>query len=368
MKFPIKAACLLLILLNTAGLSAQNAKNYVVNASLSNKKGGYVKLFYNYNNAIQTDSIVFKDGLFSFNIKGEKDKKAILNLYVDNTEAKAYNFYLDKDTINIKIESPDELPKVDGGALNAQWTNLQLKTSPFLAQFKEIDAEYYAADSIKQKSEPFLDALLERSRSIKNKINDVYKAFIKENPTSQVSPEIFLDIYSTDEKDGLYPYYKMLPEEYRNDDFMKIVGEDLSAYEKTAIGNLAPDFKSVDSNGKPVTLSNFRGKYVLLDFWASWCVPCRRENPEVVKAYAQWKDKKFTVISVSIDVAEGDKAWRAAFTKDKLVWTNIREPKIGTSYSVSSIPQNFLIDPNGKIIAKELRGKYLHQKLEEILK
>ena len=367
MKISIKATCLLFVILNTASLVAQESTNYVINGFLSDKKEGYAKLFYEYNNVILSDSISFKDGLYSFKVIARKEQKATLNLYVNNSEPASYDLYLDKDTINIKIKNQNELANVNGGILNIQWSNLQKLTSPIIAKFKDIDTEYYAADSIKQKSESFLDSLIEKSKFVKDQINDVYKAFIKENPTSPVSREIFLAIYAVN-KNGLYPYFQLLPEELRSDEYMKSVEEDLIAYQKTEIGNIATDFNSVDSKGNKIALSDFRGKYVLLDFWASWCGPCRKENPEVVKAYNQWKDKNFIIISVSVDVDQSDKAWRNAFTKDKLVWTNIRDPKIGTSYSINAIPQNFLIDPNGKIIAKDLRSSHLHQKLEEILK
>jgi peroxiredoxin len=138
-----------------------------------------------------------------------------------------------------------------------------------------------------------------------------------------------------------------------------------------AIGAIAPDFTQNDVNGTPVSLSSFKGKYVLIDFWASWCGPCRAENPTVVKAYNKFKSKNFTIIGVSLDKPEGKADWLAAIKNDGLNWTQVSDLKfwsneVALQYAVQSIPHNFLLDPTGKIIAKDLRGNDLDKKLTEI--
>lgn len=136
-------------------------------------------------------------------------------------------------------------------------------------------------------------------------------------------------------------------------------------------GKPAPDLHMQDLNGKPVSISSFKGKYVLIDFWASWCGPCRQENPNVVAAYNQFKDKNFTILGVSLD--DDKAAWKAAVQKDGLVWNHMSDLKqwqseAVTTYNFTGIPFNVLVDPNGVIIADNLRGPALEAKLAEVLK
>ena len=133
----------------------------------------------------------------------------------------------------------------------------------------------------------------------------------------------------------------------------------------------APELALPDANGKSIALSSFKGKYVLVDFWASWCLPCRKENPTVVQAYNKYKNKNFTILGVSLDKQKDD--WLGAIEADKLSWTQVSDLKEWSSTAVSTfnfngIPFNVLVDPDGKIIAQSLRGDSLEKKLEEVLK
>lgn len=165
---------------------------------------------------------------------------------------------------------------------------------------------------------------------------------------------------------------KALYEKYPYIPFVKQYHQQIETERKTAVGSVAPDISLPDPEGNIRSLSSLRGKVVLIDFWASWCGPCRKENPNVVKAYAAYKDKGFEVFSVSLD--KDREGWLKAIATDKLIWPNhVSDLKYWKSagaaaYGVTAIPFTVLIDREGRIVAKKLRGEALEQKLKELLK
>jgi len=205
-----------------------------------------------------------------------------------------------------------------------------------------------------------------------NAHNEYLKNFIANNPTSfaslaaiqQLQPEEFMDSYIKLD-DGLFS-------KYPNSQYIKAFHDGVSATKKLAIGTMAPEITMNTPDEQPLSLSSLKGKIVLIDFWASWCGPCRAENPNVVKAYTKYKSKGFDVFSVSLD-KDMDK-WKMAIEADKLSWKNHvcdfkywQSPVIAL-YNFNSIPSNVLIDKDGKILAKNLRGEDLEKKLEQLFK
>src|SRR6185437_1584149 len=163
--------------------------------------------------------------------------------------------------------------------------------------------------------------------------------------------------------------YKLLSKDVKNSTLAKYVGEQLELAKINPIGSQIVDFSQADTSGKTVKISSFRGKYVLIDFWASWCRPCRMENPNVVAAYKKYQNKNFTILGVSLDQAK--QAWLNAIKMDGLSWTQVSDLKgwgneVAGLFHVTSIPQNLLIGPDGKIVAKNLRGEALEHKLSEL--
>ncbi|WP_324676597.1 TlpA disulfide reductase family protein [Hymenobacter sp. GOD-10R] len=167
--------------------------------------------------------------------------------------------------------------------------------------------------------------------------------------------------------------YNALSATVRNTPAGKAYGEELDRIKLVAVGQQAPDFTQQTPDGRQVSLADYRGKYVLVDFWASWCGPCRAENPNVIKIYNQFKDKNFDILGVSLDKDQAREKWLKAIQDDKLAWTQVSDLKgwqnqVAMLYWVRAIPQNFLIDPSGKIVATNLRGEALQTTLSKLIK
>ena len=216
------------------------------------------------------------------------------------------------------------------------------------------------------------DSLISIFEKHKQKVLDQVDLFVKSKPASPVTPFI---VYVTSPLDndmnGLEMRYAALNDVARQTHYGREIAKLIASSKIGLEGSQAVDFTQNDTANNPVSLSSFKGKYVLVDFWASWCGPCRHENPAVVAAYNEFKNKNFTILSVSLD--QNKDKWKQAILNDNLTWTHVSDLKywqneVAQLYHIQSIPANMLIDPTGKIIARNLRGDALYEALGKLLK
>jgi peroxiredoxin len=307
--------------------------------------------------------------------KGAVTEPAVAKLILISTEASGSNktqalHLIVEPEANIIVNMTMGIDKAafSGSVTQSDYTRYVSAVAPLQAALtKKLDLYRNEKDSIKQKE------LEVQYKTISDSARKENISFFKNNPSSYVTALLFKNLVNMVWDNALQAneVYQLLPQSLKDLSSVQAFYKQLQIALELSVGKTFPDFELPDMTGKKVKVSSYRGKYLFVDFWASWCAPCRAEGPHLIESYNKYKKKGYDILGVSFDEAIGP--WVSAVKKDKYTWTNLLDitgmgmnSYLSNKMGIKAIPRNFLIDPNGIIIATNLRGKDLLKKLQTI--
>lgn len=346
------------------------AQTFTIEGKIDGVKGGKAEL-----RAVEGGKLVAKystgiadDGTFT--LKGKVIEPDFYSLKIGDLRG-GISIFLDNSNIKIVAKSDDlQGAVITGSPTNDDMAGYNKITRAQSELARPLYAAYNVADKAKNTAE--VKKLEIQMDELDGKQMEEKIAYIKTIIKSPVAPYILNSIvYSFEDPSQLEKLINSFDPALADYKSVKTLKESLAKLKITGVGAMAPDFTQNDPDGKPIKLSDFHGKYLLVDFWASWCGPCRAENPNVVAAYNKYKNKNFTILGVSLDKEKA--AWLKGIQDDKLTWTHVSDVKywdneVAKLYGVRSIPANLLLDKTGKIVGRNLRGDKLQEALAKLMK
>lgn len=355
------------ILFLSFSIKAQDSA-FVINGNLEKIKDGTIFLNIYKEGETLRDSAIIKEGKFQFN--GFVTSPFFASLTMPERKNDYFTFYVEPATIQI-IGRGDSLQllTLKGSSINSD-DKLLKERMKAISKWEAGNSKIYE-EAYKIQNRKVMDSLDQVDNDILAAKRKVVSAFVKENPKSMRAAMAILENYAYyAEASDVEPLYNELAAKIKNSAKGKEIKNMIDTYAKVAVGKTAPDIIQFTPDSSKLSLSSLEGKYVLIDFWASWCGPCRRENPNVVAAFNQFKDKAFTVFGVSYDTKKA--AWLKAIAADHLDWNQVSDLKgwknsTSDEYGIKAIPSNVLVDKSGVIIAKNIFGENLLKKLHEVM-
>ena len=360
MRKILSALVMLLVL-----LSCKPEKDtFIIQGRLVGLEDEFIYLIHPGEGEQKLDTLQVKNG--KFRIKGKITQPDIYYLSMPSQEEAAVEIFAEsgKFIISGNAADPDSW-KVEGGELQKIYDGYRNVAKPVLKEYRKITAEHSskAAGSVDAaRLEEQMDELTERYFS------EVLK-YIEKQPVTMVTAYVVAKEFLYDPDFArIDPLVAAMSEDVKASTYGKMIVQNLESARKTAPGVLAPLFSLPDMEGNSISLESYKGKYVLVDFWASWCGPCRKENPRMLSIYNKYKGPQFEMLGVSID--RMSEQWKLAVQEDQLSWTQVidKSDVSGTLYGIVGVPANVLVAPDGKIVARNLFGKKLDQKLASLLK
>jgi len=360
---------LLVILCRTTQVQAQEKKQAHINGTIKNNSFTNVSLYQmSRENKFITETAISTENKFS--LVCDVDKTDMYKLQFTNNSF-VILVLQPGENIDISIDANDFLKQIQikGSKTSA---DIYRNQNIIVTHKSRIDSinNLSRAEAANPKFDSISKAFRAESEKIKTSQDNTLKAYIQKNPESLAI--LFLpEVLPLDNHIDTYLLADAaLMAKYPDNVYVQNLHMQISDSKKTAIGTAAPDFSLPDTTGKTITLSSFKGKYVLIDFWAAWCGPCRREMPNMLRLYNDFKDKNFIILGVSLDKTRAN--WVGAIKSDKLPWPQVSDLKFWQSevaglYNVKAIPYTVLLDKEGKIVAKNLRGEELYQKVADLL-